>query len=1428
MHSYPLLRKTALPVALFFLPLASLCGQEIRSQTALSYDTNFNPANPLMKLTPATNQTGPTLDLFDIAGNEACAFSSQTGGLLTCNDVGQKVTTGSSFTLGDLECYATGKVSNCTPASNNSYYIGIAVAGAANGTGSIQFLGAAAVNSQISSTFTSGDVVCTDPSNASVVVDNGLAVCPPGSVQVGVAVGDSGATLQHQVALKSGAISGGSGSFSAGNDLTGTSSSQSVIGVHFGSTRQALSGTALTAGQCMGLSAGVIGGINCLSSTSGTLLNQQNTTGPFTGTGSFITVYTYTLLANTIAAGNGVAINFDMVCNLGGSCAANNQFRVIMNGVTLISTASPQAENRITGGINVWNTTGATGYNGDAIGLVAEDSTISNVATTSNGFSWGSNQIITVQFSGPGTMSMTGLVFAAQLLPALGTSVFGALSSGTNTSASMIVGSGASLGPGGTGTIQATGLSPMGKTISVCTTGCAYTSLQAAFNDIGTNLTNPLTIYDHVCGDALTWSGTNPFAPTANTFLAVVADPCATPYTVTNRLILGDRDKLMCAGAYGTTGTAGGTQFEGCSLAPTATFPGSVSSVNQAYIPDPSTALTASSTTATCPSTTYTDLWLKYAWATADGTETSNSLESADLQPGAGKCIQTVLPALPAGAQGLTLYAVICTVTGCGGAGKEQFLACTGAQGTCITGNGGVAIWGGSQTITIDGITTGTGFTASCGTNCRTTGKSPPSGTNGTGAVVTFNNTLGGTINHSGYTAGTTFQGWSVDCAVWNSGWSVDGTNAAGVPLANVGIYIANAQELSGVDHVRVRDCALNDLVAEGRAGQGQTGGVNADGFSFISVDDANSALSCSGGVCQGGTPPLNAGAILPTNARSFSPSSILIDATAMRAVNGFTCTPNATGSLTTRCLTVVGGAPFIPTTATAGRSTPVRNGHCEGTTGLVYCAEAIGASIIFENIQGSNGTNSHVVHFDSGSLNSVAINIMPPSSGVCPIQDDVNNYGCAGSFDSNLAEFTAGAVVPLESTGNYFGPLTTTNAQVTQPVNGAIAMGLNRATDTQSGGWWLRGQTKSLSPAVDMFTVSTAGDVNNAGGTAFAGTQLYLNGICKLVSNVCPTYGAIRMNGNSNTLGTPKTMPFIEVALDNMSGFTGGTVHTWSPNVPGQECLYDTNSVIPPNYCGTELSSGHGVAGTPYNVPTVPGVFQAPPIVNNIPYFSGNGCGNAANTGCAVTGVEKLTMSDSGAALAIQTGGTAAGAPLGITGAQIPSMIAQTVVAPGGNGVFDCLSSVAITGCTTATANQNFSTTATIPANALATGRRVTVTIGFQTIEVTGGTTFLWSIKVGPTAVFTVNSSALVATKYGRLTFDLIGTAAPSGCGGGCAVDVFAPAMIENGAQFINTIGPQVTLVTNGSLVIQPTGTFGAATLTNQTELMYLEVTYQ
>jgi hypothetical protein len=51
---------------------------------------------------------------------------------------------------------------------------------------------------------------------------------------------------------------------------------------------------------------------------------------------------------------------------------------------------------------------------------------------------------------------------------------------------------------------------------------------------------------------------------------------------------------------------------------------------------------------------------------------------------------------------------------------------------------------------------------------------------------------------------------------------------------------------------------------------------------------------------------------------------------------------------------------------------------------------------------------------------------------------------------------------------------------------------------------------------------------------------------------------------------------------------------------------------------------------------------------------------------------------------------------------------------------------------------------------------------------------------------------------------------------------------MIENGAQFINTIGPQVTLVTNGSLVIQPTGTFGAATLTNQTELMYLEVTYQ
>jgi hypothetical protein len=50
----------------------------------------------------------------------------------------------------------------------------------------------------------------------------------------------------------------------------------------------------------------------------------------------------------------------------------------------------------------------------------------------------------------------------------------------------------------------------------------------------------------------------------------------------------------------------------------------------------------------------------------------------------------------------------------------------------------------------------------------------------------------------------------------------------------------------------------------------------------------------------------------------------------------------------------------------------------------------------------------------------------------------------------------------------------------------------------------------------------------------------------------------------------------------------------------------------------------------------------------------------------------------------------------------------------------------------------------------------------------------------------------------------------------------------VENAAQFVSQSAPTATLITSGALTIQPTGTFGAATATNQTELMYLEVTYQ
>ncbi|HEV2378712.1 MAG TPA: hypothetical protein VG206_02835 [Terriglobia bacterium] len=163
------------------------------------------------------------------------------------------------------------------------------------------------------------------------------------------------------------------------------------------------------------------------------------------------------------------------------------------------------------------------------------------------------------------------------------------------------------------------------------------------------------------------------------------------------------------------------------------------------------------------------------------------------------------------------------------------------------------------------------------------------------------------------------------------------------------------------------------------------------------------------------------------------------------------------------------------------------------------------------------------------------------------------------------------------------------------------------------------------------------------------------------------------------------------------------------------------------------------------------------------------------------------------------------------------------TVVALGANSVYDCLSSVSVTGCTTAQSSaQNFATSYTIPAAELVSGKLIRVKFYVQTIEATGGTTITFKINVGATNVYTSASNTLATTKSGYYELDLIGTAA---AGTGVTVICNGSSMVNGAAGTSSAVSASLT--TSGSLVLQPTGQFAAATSTNQIELMAVSAEY-
>jgi hypothetical protein len=110
---------------------------------------------------------------------------------------------------------ATNTFGDCTSTANNQAFIGVNLAKDGT-TPNWATAGTATVNSHASATFTAGDYVCTDASNAAVAVDNGTTPCPNPQRQIGIVKTTNTAT-SHTVSLifsSQAGASGGSGTVS--------------------------------------------------------------------------------------------------------------------------------------------------------------------------------------------------------------------------------------------------------------------------------------------------------------------------------------------------------------------------------------------------------------------------------------------------------------------------------------------------------------------------------------------------------------------------------------------------------------------------------------------------------------------------------------------------------------------------------------------------------------------------------------------------------------------------------------------------------------------------------------------------------------------------------------------------------------------------------------------------------------------------------------------------------------------------------------------------------------------------------------------------------------------------------------------------------------------------------------------------------------
>jgi len=161
-----------------------------------------------------------------------CGASTDTGtyfqpgevlDLQVNNLVEESTTAAGTYTAGKLACITgSATVGDCASAAANSRAIGVNLAKNGSLPVTVKIGSSVTAISTSSVTWTAGDYVCSDASNAATMVDNGTTPCVPPQVQIGfVKATDGGNTTSHFIDVQLGTT--GTQTIASGTITLGTS-----------------------------------------------------------------------------------------------------------------------------------------------------------------------------------------------------------------------------------------------------------------------------------------------------------------------------------------------------------------------------------------------------------------------------------------------------------------------------------------------------------------------------------------------------------------------------------------------------------------------------------------------------------------------------------------------------------------------------------------------------------------------------------------------------------------------------------------------------------------------------------------------------------------------------------------------------------------------------------------------------------------------------------------------------------------------------------------------------------------------------------------------------------------------------------------------------------------------------------------------------